>query len=159
MATVTSSMTVNFLSYVQLTVSAMTMLQESQGSIIVISSMSGRIGTPFTLSYSAAKFALEGFYSSLRRELHLQQINLSVTIAVLGYIDTDNAVKIVGDKITMKANPKEECAQVVVRAGVLRHREVIYPYWSQKPLLLLKEWIPGLLERLLDKFFIMENIH
>uniref|UniRef100_A0A452I3E3 Hydroxysteroid 11-beta dehydrogenase 1 like n=1 Tax=Gopherus agassizii TaxID=38772 RepID=A0A452I3E3_9SAUR len=88
MAAVTSSMTVNFLSYVQLTVSAMTMLQESQGSIIVISSLSGRIGAPFTLSYSAAKFALEGFYSSLRRELRLREISLSVTVAVLGYIDT-----------------------------------------------------------------------
>uniref|UniRef100_A0A8C8SXC8 Uncharacterized protein n=1 Tax=Pelusios castaneus TaxID=367368 RepID=A0A8C8SXC8_9SAUR len=158
MATVSSSMTVNFLSYVQLTVSALSMLQESQGSIIVISSLSGRIATPFSLSYSAAKFALEGFYSSLRRELRLRQINLSVTIAVLGYIDTDNALKIVGDKITMQANPKEECAQVVVRAGVLRHREVIYPYWSQKPLLLLKDWMPDLMERLLDKFMILEKI-
>uniref|UniRef100_A0A8C0HDR5 Uncharacterized protein n=1 Tax=Chelonoidis abingdonii TaxID=106734 RepID=A0A8C0HDR5_CHEAB len=88
MAAVTSSMTVNFLSYVQLTVSAMTMLQESQGSITVISSLSGKEGTPFSLSYSAAKFALEGFYSSLRRELRLREISLSVTVAVLGYIDT-----------------------------------------------------------------------
>uniref|UniRef100_A0A8C3FWC6 DHI1A protein n=1 Tax=Chrysemys picta bellii TaxID=8478 RepID=A0A8C3FWC6_CHRPI len=158
MAAVTSSMTVNFLSYVQLTVSAMTMLQESQGSIIVISSLSGRIGAPFTLSYNAAKFALEGFYSSLRRELRLREISLSVTVAVLGYIDTDNALKSVGDKITMQANPKEECAREVVRAGVLRHREVIYPYWGLKPLLLLKEWMPGLMERLLDKFFVLENI-
>uniref|UniRef100_A0A452I3B3 Hydroxysteroid 11-beta dehydrogenase 1 like n=1 Tax=Gopherus agassizii TaxID=38772 RepID=A0A452I3B3_9SAUR len=142
MAAVTSSMTVNFLSYVQLTVSAMTMLQESQGSIIVISSLSGK-EAPFTLSYSAAKFALEGFYSSLRRELRLREISLSVTVAVLGYIDTDNALKIIGDKITMQANPKEECAREVVRAGVLRHREVIYPYWSLKPLLLLKEWMPA----------------
>lgn len=70
----------------------------------------------------------------------------------------DNALKIIGDKITMQASPKEECAQEVVRAGVLRHREVIYPYWSLKPLLLLKEWVPGLIERLLDKFFILENI-
>ncbi|XP_024053801.1 hydroxysteroid 11-beta-dehydrogenase 1-like protein B [Terrapene carolina triunguis] len=158
MAAVTSSMTVNFLSYVQLTVSAMTMLQESRGSIIVISSLSGRIGAPFTLSYNAAKFALEGFYSSLRRELCLREISLSVTVAVLGYIDTDNALKSIGDKITMQANPKEECAREVVRAGVLRHREVIYPYWVLKPLLLLKEWMPGLMERLLDKFFVLENI-
>nr|XP_032643567.1 hydroxysteroid 11-beta-dehydrogenase 1-like protein B [Chelonoidis abingdonii] len=158
MAAVTSSMTVNFLSYVQLTVSAMTMLQESQGSITVISSLSGRIGTPFSLSYSAAKFALEGFYSSLRRELRLREISLSVTVAVLGYIDTDNALKIIGDKITMQANPKEECAREVVRAGVLRHREVVYPYWSLKPLLLLKEWMPGLMERMLDKFLVLENI-
>ncbi|XP_074868783.1 hydroxysteroid 11-beta-dehydrogenase 1-like protein B isoform X2 [Carettochelys insculpta] len=158
MAEVTRTMTVNFLSYVQLTLSAMTMLKESQGSIIVISSMSGRIAAPFNLPYCASKFALEGFYSSLRRELHLQQTNLSITVAVLGYIDTDSALKIVGDKIIMKASPKEECAREVVRAGVLRHREVIYPYWSIKPFLLLKEWMPTLLERFLDKYFILENI-
>ncbi|XP_006019896.1 hydroxysteroid 11-beta-dehydrogenase 1-like protein B [Alligator sinensis] len=158
MTEVTSSMTVNFLSYVQLTASAMTMLKESQGSIIVISSLSGRMGAPFALSYSAAKFALEGFYSSLRRELNLQQINLSVTIAVLGYVDTDNAVKSVRDKVRMTANPKEECAQEVVRAGVLRHREVFYPYWSLTPLLLLKDWMPGQIERLLDHFYVLENI-
>ncbi|XP_019362337.1 PREDICTED: hydroxysteroid 11-beta-dehydrogenase 1-like protein B [Gavialis gangeticus] len=158
MTEMTSSMTVNFLSYVQLTASAMTMLKESQGSIIVISSMSGRIGDPFSLSYSVAKFALEGFYSSLRRELHLQQINLSITIAVLGYIDTENAVNAFADKITMTANPKEECAQEVVRAGVLRHREVVYPYWSLQPLLLLRDWMPGLVEKLLDQFYILENI-
>ncbi|XP_009685787.1 hydroxysteroid 11-beta-dehydrogenase 1-like protein B [Struthio camelus] len=158
MAAVTSSMTINFLSYVQMTTSALTMLQESQGSIIVISSLSGRIGAPFALAYSAAKFALEGFYSSLRRELHLQQTNLSVTIAVLGYINTDNAVKKVGDKIRMAANPKEECAQEIVRAGVLRQPEVFYPYWSLKPLLLVKEWMPNLLDTLLDKYYILENI-
>ncbi|KYO31705.1 NAD-dependent protein lipoamidase sirtuin-4, mitochondrial [Alligator mississippiensis] len=121
MTEVTSSMTVNFLSYVQLTASAMTMLKESQGSIIVISSM-------------------------------------SVTIAVLGYIDTENAVNAFADKITMTANPKEECAQEVVRAGVLRHREVVYPYWSLQPLLLLRDWMPGLVEKLLDQFYILENI-
>ncbi|NXE51021.1 DHI1A protein, partial [Casuarius casuarius] len=158
MAAVTSSMTINFLSYVQLTTSALTMLRESQGSIIVISSMNGRIGAPFTLPYNAAKFALEGFYSSLGRELRLQQINLSVTIAVLGYINTDNAVEKVGDKVRMAPNPKEECAQEIVRAGVLRQREVFYPYWSLKLLLLFKEWMPGLIETLLDKSYILENI-
>nr|XP_013800293.1 PREDICTED: hydroxysteroid 11-beta-dehydrogenase 1-like protein B [Apteryx mantelli mantelli] len=158
MAAVTSSMTINFLSYVQLTASALTMLRESQGSIVVVSSLSGRIGGPFTLAYNAAKFALEGFYSSLRRELRLQQTNVSVTIAVLGYINTDNAVKKVGDKIRMAANPKEECAQKIVQAGVLRQPEVFYPYWSLKPLLLFKEWMPGLIETLLDKSYILENI-
>ncbi|XP_025893553.1 hydroxysteroid 11-beta-dehydrogenase 1-like protein B [Nothoprocta perdicaria] len=158
MAAVSRSMTINFLSYVQLTISALSMLQESQGSIIVVSSVSGRIGSPFTLSYSAAKFALEGFYSSLRRELHLQQTNLSVTVAVLGYINTDNAVRIVGDKIAWAANPKEECAQEIVKGGVLRQREVVYPYWSLKPLLLFKEWMPGLIESLMDKSYILENI-
>ncbi|KAE8634451.1 hypothetical protein XENTR_v10002310 [Xenopus tropicalis] len=85
---VVGSITINFLSYVQLTSTALRALQESQGSIVVMSSMSGRIGAPFTTSYCASKFALEGFYSSLRREFDLQKNNMSVTVAILGYIDT-----------------------------------------------------------------------
>nr|XP_028566943.1 hydroxysteroid 11-beta-dehydrogenase 1-like protein B isoform X2 [Podarcis muralis] len=41
MESVISSMTVNFFSYVQVTVSALSMLQESRGNIIVVSSISG----------------------------------------------------------------------------------------------------------------------
>ncbi|XP_006039437.2 hydroxysteroid 11-beta-dehydrogenase 1-like protein B [Alligator sinensis] len=51
MTEVTSSMTVNFLSYVQLTASAMTMLKESQGSIIVISSLSGKESCSLPVDY------------------------------------------------------------------------------------------------------------
>ncbi|XP_029427041.1 hydroxysteroid 11-beta-dehydrogenase 1-like protein A [Rhinatrema bivittatum] len=158
MTAVSSSITVNFLSYVQLTSAALSLLQESQGSIIVMSSLSGRIGAPFSTSYCAAKFALEGFYSSLRREFSLQTKNISITIAVLGYINTDNAVQKVGDKVKMTAASKEECAQAVVQAGALRYPQVFYPYWSTKLLVLFRDWVPDLLAKLLDHFYILENI-
>ncbi|XP_053325873.1 LOW QUALITY PROTEIN: hydroxysteroid 11-beta-dehydrogenase 1-like protein A [Spea bombifrons] len=153
-----SSMTVNFLSYVQLTATALSALKQSNGSIVIMSSLSGRFGAPFTTSYCAAKFALEGFYSSLRRECSLQKNNISVTVAVLGFIDTENAVKKVGDKVTMTASPKEDCAKEVVKAAVLRQSELFYPYWSIKPLVLLKDWAPEFMGSLLDKFYVLENI-
>ncbi|XP_030074381.1 hydroxysteroid 11-beta-dehydrogenase 1-like protein A [Microcaecilia unicolor] len=154
----TSSLTVNFLSYVQLTSMALSLLQESQGSITVMSSLGGRIGTPFSTSYCAAKFALEGFYSSLRSELSLQKKNISITVAVLGYINTDNAVQKMNDKVMMTAASKEECAQVVVQAGALRYPEVFYPYWSMKLLVLVRDWKPDLLAKLLNRFYILDNI-
>ncbi|KAE8634448.1 hypothetical protein XENTR_v10002310 [Xenopus tropicalis] len=155
---VVGSITINFLSYVQLTSTALRALQESQGSIVVMSSMSGRIGAPFTTSYCASKFALEGFYSSLRREFDLQKNNMSVTVAILGYIDTENAVKKVGNKVTMTASSKEDCAREVVKAAVLRRPELFYPYWGIKPIVLLRDWFPGLVAKFLDKFYILENI-
>ncbi|XP_053135935.1 hydroxysteroid 11-beta-dehydrogenase 1-like protein A [Hemicordylus capensis] len=158
MEAVISSMTVNFLSYVQLTVSAMKMLQESHGGIIVISSLAGRIPSPFSVPYAATKFALEGFYSSLRTELRLRKIHLDVTVAVLGYIDTDTAVKAIADKVTMTASPKADCAREIVKGGVLRQREVVYPYWTLKPVLLFKDWVPGLLESVVGNFYKLENI-
>ncbi|XP_056386052.1 hydroxysteroid 11-beta-dehydrogenase 1-like protein A isoform X2 [Hyla sarda] len=153
-----SSTNVNFLSYVQLTSIALKALLESQGSIVVMSSLSGRIGAPFTTSYCAAKFALEGFYSSLRREFVLNKSNVSVTVAVLGFIDTENAVRKVGDKVTMSASPKEECAAEVVKAAVLRQPELFYPFWGIKPFVLLRDLAPTLITHLLDKFYLLENI-
>ncbi|KAM4808082.1 hydroxysteroid 11-beta-dehydrogenase 1-like protein A [Rhinophrynus dorsalis] len=158
MDAVQSSITVNFLSYVQLTSTALSALRDSQGSIVVMSSLSGRIGAPFSTSYCASKFALEGFYSSLRREFTLQKSNISVTVAVLGFIDTENAIKKVGDKVTMSASSRQDCAQEVVKAAVLRQPEVFYPFWGIKPFVLLRDWAPGLLGKVLDSFYVLENI-
>ncbi|XP_073485415.1 hydroxysteroid 11-beta-dehydrogenase 1-like protein A [Aquarana catesbeiana] len=158
MKDVLSSITVNYLSYIQLTSTALKALEKSQGSIVIMSSMSGRIGAPFTTNYCAAKFALEGFYSSLRREFTLSKNNVSVTVAVLGYIDTENAVKKVGDKITMTASSKEDCAEEVVKAAVLRRPELFYPYWGIKPFVLIRDFAPTLIGNILDKFYVLENI-
>ncbi|XP_053558027.1 hydroxysteroid 11-beta-dehydrogenase 1-like protein A [Bombina bombina] len=158
MDTVRNSLTINFLSYVQVTSATLSALQKSQGSIIIMSSMSGRIGAPFTATYCASKFALEGFYSSLRREFSLRDQNVSVTVAVLGYIDTESALRKVGDKVTMVASPKEECAFEVVKAGVLRQPELFYPYWGIRLFVLLRDWAPGLVGKILDKFYVLENI-
>ncbi|XP_073529543.1 hydroxysteroid 11-beta-dehydrogenase 1-like protein A [Phyllobates terribilis] len=153
-----SSNKINFLSYVQLTSTALKALLESQGSIVVISSLSGRIGAPFTVNYCAAKFALEGFFSSLRREFIINKKNVSVTVAVLGFIDTENVVKKIGDKVKMSASPKEECAFEVVKAAILRQQEVFYPFWGIKPIWLLHNLAPNLIRNLLDKVYVLENI-
>lgn len=55
--------------------------------------LSGRIPTPFTTSYSASKFALDGFFTSLRHELTMQKKNVSVTLCILGLIDTATALE------------------------------------------------------------------
>ncbi|KFV61347.1 Corticosteroid 11-beta-dehydrogenase isozyme 1, partial [Dryobates pubescens] len=79
---------INFLSYVAMTTSALPMLKQSEGSIVVVSSMAGKVGFPFTVPYSATKFALDGFFSSLRQEFTIQNINVSITLCILGFIDT-----------------------------------------------------------------------
>ncbi|XP_040276185.1 hydroxysteroid 11-beta-dehydrogenase 1-like protein A [Bufo bufo] len=158
MDAVLSSNYINFLSYIQLTSTALKALLDSQGSIVVMSSLSGRIGAPFTTNYCATKFALEGFYSSLRREFDLNKNNVSVTMAVLGFIDTESAVRKVGDKVTMSASPKEICADEVVKAAVLRKPEMFYPFWSIKPFVMLRDWTPTLISKILDTFYVLENI-
>nr|XP_009936936.1 PREDICTED: corticosteroid 11-beta-dehydrogenase isozyme 1-like [Opisthocomus hoazin] len=94
---------INFLSYVAMTVAALPMLKESKGSIVVVSSMAGKVGFPFTVPYSATKFALDGFFSSLRQEFHMQNIDVSITLCILGFIDTASrflrtSVRVLGRK-------------------------------------------------------------
>lgn len=68
---------------------------------------------------------------------------------------TDNAMKQVEGKIALTASSKEDCAREVVKAGVLRQREVFYPYWSTRAVLFFKDWIP---EQISDRNYNLENI-
>uniref|UniRef100_A0A8B9W7D7 Hydroxysteroid 11-beta-dehydrogenase 1-like protein n=1 Tax=Bos mutus grunniens TaxID=30521 RepID=A0A8B9W7D7_BOSMU len=86
-------MQMNFLSYVQLTSSALPSLTDSKGSLVVVSSLLGRVPTSFSSPYSAAKFALDSFFSSLRRELDVQEVNVAITMCVLGLRDRASAAE------------------------------------------------------------------
>ncbi|XP_073449801.1 hydroxysteroid 11-beta-dehydrogenase 1-like protein isoform X2 [Aquarana catesbeiana] len=121
-------MEVNFLSYVHLATMALPHLTESNGSIVVLSSLTGKVATPFTTSYSATKFALDGFFWSLRHELAMKNIPVSITLCILGLIDTQSAMEKIKDKISMPAYPAQDAALAVVSAGASRVWEMYYPW-------------------------------
>uniref|UniRef100_A0A8D0GDM3 11-beta-hydroxysteroid dehydrogenase 1 n=1 Tax=Sphenodon punctatus TaxID=8508 RepID=A0A8D0GDM3_SPHPU len=137
---------INFLSYVTMTVSALPMLKESRGSIVVVSSLAGKTRVPFTAPYSTTKFALDGFFGSLQQEMTIQNANVSITFCVLGYINTESAVKTVSHVMKVAPAPKEECALEIIKGGVLRKREVHYPRINVAIPLLLRDWAPELLD-------------
>lgn len=63
-------MELNFFGAVALTRAVLPpMLAQRRGRIINMSSIGGRIATPFTAAYCASKFALEGYMEALRLEL------------------------------------------------------------------------------------------
>uniref|UniRef100_A0A8C5TBC9 Hydroxysteroid 11-beta-dehydrogenase 1-like protein n=1 Tax=Malurus cyaneus samueli TaxID=2593467 RepID=A0A8C5TBC9_9PASS len=92
----------------------------------------GTMPTPFTTSYSATKFALDGFFSSLRHELIMQKKNVSVTLCILGLIDTDSALENIRGKVHLSASPAPEAALAIIRGGATRVPEVFYPWWLQQ---------------------------
>ncbi|NXG43583.1 DHI1 dehydrogenase, partial [Psilopogon haemacephalus] len=139
---------INFLSYVAMTTSALPMLKESEGSIVVVSSMAGKVGFPFTVPYSATKFALDGFFSSLRQEFTIQNINVSITLCILGFIDTDSAVRAAGDVLRVRPAPRGECALEILKGAALRRRELYYRYGSTRLPLLLRDCAADLLDYL-----------
>ncbi|KAB0342118.1 hypothetical protein FD754_019044 [Muntiacus muntjak] len=86
----------------------------------------GKIACPLIAGYSASKFALDGFFSSLRMEYEATNVNVSITLCILGLIDTDTAMKATAGIYTAQASPKEECALEIIKGGALRQDEVYY---------------------------------
>ncbi|XP_053558841.1 hydroxysteroid 11-beta-dehydrogenase 1-like protein [Bombina bombina] len=134
-------MEVNFLSFVHLATAALPYLEKSGGSIIVVSSLTGKISIPYTTSYAATKYALEGFFGSLRHELSMKKSPVSITLCILGLIDTQSAMEKIKDKISMTAYPAQDAALAVVSAGAVRLRETYYP-WYVRYACFFRDWFP-----------------
>ncbi|XP_074795741.1 hydroxysteroid 11-beta-dehydrogenase 1-like protein isoform X2 [Natator depressus] len=145
-------MQVNFLSYVALASAALPILAESKGSLIVVSSLTGKISTPFTTSYSATKFALDGFFSSLRHELAMQKQDVCITLCILGLIDTEMALEKTRGKVYMSAYPAAEAALAIIKGGATRAREVFYPWWLEL-LCCLRDWFPNQRDVVIQSFY------
>ncbi|XP_034513481.1 hydroxysteroid 11-beta-dehydrogenase 1-like protein isoform X8 [Ailuropoda melanoleuca] len=132
---------VNFLSYVQLTSLALPSLTDSKGSLVVVSSLLGHVPTSFSSPYSAAKFALDGFFGSLRRELDVQDVNVAITMCILGLRDRASTAEEVRGVARAKAAPGPKAALAVIRGGATRAPGVFYP--RRLHLLgLLRGWLP-----------------
>src|SRR5262249_51693938 len=80
-------MRVNFLSAMYCTSYALPYLKQTQGRIVAISSLAGKMAGPGASPYVASKFALRGFFDSLRVELRSE--NVSVTVAYPGFVRTE----------------------------------------------------------------------
>ncbi|XP_052056664.1 11-beta-hydroxysteroid dehydrogenase 1 [Apodemus sylvaticus] len=129
-------MEVNFLSYVVLSTAALPMLKQSNGSIAVVSSLAGKMTQPLIASYSASKFALDGFFSTIRKEHLVTKVNVSITLCILGLIDTETALRATSGILRAQASPKDECALEIIKGTALRKDEVYYDKSSWTPILL-----------------------
>eukprot|EP00058_Branchiostoma_floridae_P025903 XP_002611393.1 hypothetical protein BRAFLDRAFT_73210 [Branchiostoma floridae] len=84
---------INLVSYVRLASLALPLLKESSGHIVVMSGIHGKVPFPTLAWGSAVKFGLDGFFSSLRVELMKAGQDVSVTLALVGFIRTPMAEK------------------------------------------------------------------
>lgn len=137
-------MDVNFRAYVALATYATPMLAESKGSIGVVSSVAGLIPAPLYPSYSASKFALHGFFGSLRHDYHFQQMDISITEHIIGPINTTNAVKFSKGifKPEMFSTTAEDTAYRILEGTAMRERIVFFPRWVQ-PFVMVRDLLPG----------------
>ncbi|XP_073239517.1 dehydrogenase/reductase SDR family member 7-like [Porites lutea] len=63
------------------------MIERRKGQIVVVSSIGGKFGTPFTATYCASKHALHGYFDTAR--LELSEYNIGVQIICPGPVKSE----------------------------------------------------------------------
>ena len=133
------------------------MLERGGGHIAVTTSIAGRFGFPLRCGYSSSKFALYGFFETLRAEYHDKGIK--VTIICPGRVRTNISLRALdkGGKQHGQMDPGQEgglpaddAARKIVRAIGRGRREVLV---GRKELLMvyIKRFFPGLCAKLSRK--------
>jgi NAD(P)-dependent dehydrogenase (short-subunit alcohol dehydrogenase family) len=144
-------MRVNFFGALYATHFALPHVKRSRGSLVAISSLTGKRGIPSYAIYGASKFAIQGLYESLHLELGRDGVHVGVVSPA--FVDTplrDNVLAPDG-KVwkeppppPFRVWPVEKCVDRIIRLIVKRRREVLLP-WFAGPLLamdrLLGSWI------------------
>jgi short-subunit dehydrogenase len=150
-------MEINFFAPVELTRLLLPELARARGRIVVMSSITGLVGTPTRTAYAASKHALHGFFDALRVEL--RQRGVSVTIACPGYVATpirerallaDGSIQGHDQVAGRKMLSAEEVARRTLRAAALRRRRILMGRETRLARLLSLA-APGLLDRILER--------
>lgn len=128
-------MDVNYWGYVTTAKHAISALNATSGRLAVISSQYGLFNAPFQAGYTASKFAVNGFFKTLRQEL--SPLGVSVTIHAPGGIDTEvtskmkdsnnNAATLTVPSLFM--GDPVECARSILRATDNRAFSAYYPFY------------------------------
>ncbi|XP_078577379.1 hydroxysteroid 11-beta-dehydrogenase 1-like protein [Branchiostoma floridae x Branchiostoma japonicum] len=146
-----AEVTTNYNSYIQLASLALPLLHKTNGSLVIVGSLAGKIASPFVTYYAGSKFALDGFFTSLRQELAMQDINVSITYCVIGLVDTDLPAKfnkMFNFTAKLQRAPPSDCAMAIIRGGAARQREIYYPWGGPWVATKLSRIVPQLLESL-----------
>lgn len=127
------------------------------GHFVVVSSVTGYVGTQFRTSYAASKHALHGFFEGLRAEVFDEGI--AITMVCPGFVRTEIARKAVeaagvGRADDHQANDAgmspEACAKGIARAMEREAREV-YVGGREVAGIYVRRFAPALLARMLRR--------
>ncbi len=128
------TMDINFYGAVYCTYYALPYLKKTHGRIVAVSSVGGKAAIPYNTPYCASKYALHGFYDSLRMEL--SQHGVSCTVVCPWWVATEfHEAQLTKEGVprgprgrayyTKKTMTSDQCAQIVLDAAHKRRREVL----------------------------------
>jgi NAD(P)-dependent dehydrogenase (short-subunit alcohol dehydrogenase family) len=157
LATLEQVMRVNFFGTLYCTHFALPHIKARKGSLVAVSSLTGKRGIPSYGLYGASKAAVQGLYESLRLELAPDGVHVGVLAPA--YVDTPLRDNVLGPDGKPWPNPPpppfriwpvEKCVDRLVRLIVRRRREALLPAFTGPLLVLdraLGSWIGDALLR------------
>jgi NAD(P)-dependent dehydrogenase (short-subunit alcohol dehydrogenase family) len=145
-------MDTNFWSTVYATKYCLPEILKNKGSIVGVSSINGYRGTPARTAYTASKFAMNGFFESLRTEVMKKGVH--VLVACPGFTASNirnNALT--ADGTSQGESPREEgkmmtseeVAEKIFHATMKRRRDIVLTKQG-KLTVFLNKWIPGIMD-------------
>lgn len=127
------------------------MLRQGGGHFVVMSSAAGKTPAPGQAVYSASKFALNGYFHSLRSELC--QKGIKVTVVCPGPIETSKGSAPGSSEKTSseKRVPAERCVELTLIAATHGLKEAWISYQPVLAVMYLVQYIPSMGFWLMDK--------
>jgi short-subunit dehydrogenase len=132
-------------------------LTRGAGHFAVVSSLVGKIGTPYRSTYAASKHALHGFFDSLRAEVAPSGVR--VTLVCPGFVATnvsknaltgDGSAHGVMDGATARGISAERCARAIARA-IEKNRSEVLVGGKEVAAVYAKRFVPKLFEKTLER--------
>lgn len=153
-------MRVNFFGTLYATHFALPHIVRSKGSLVALSSLTGKRGIPSYALYGASKFAIQGLYEALRLEVARHGVHVGVVSPA--FVATPLRVNVLGadgkpwpepPPPPFKIWPVEKCVDHIIRLIAKRKAEAVLP-WRAKPLLLIDDLLGHVIgDRLLTRNF------
>jgi len=147
-------MDINFYGTVYLTKYALPYILESKGSIVGVSSINGHRGTPARTAYTASKFAMEGFFESLRTEVMKKGVH--VLVISPGFTGTNIRNAALNEKgMPQGESPRDEkkmmtpeqAARAILK-GIQKKKRDIVLTTQGKLVVFLNKWIPKIMDKI-----------
>ncbi len=146
-------MDINFYGALYITKFALPHLIESKGTIIAISSINGRRSTPARSAYTSSKFAIEGFFETLRTEVMTRGVHVLVVCPGFTNSNIRNAA-LTADGKSQGESPRnerkmmssEEVAEQTFKAYKKKKRDLVLTFEGRLAIFLNK-FIPSWVDR------------
>lgn len=145
-------MDTNFWGTVYATKYCLPEILKSKGSIIGVSSINGFRGTPARTAYTASKFAMNGFFESLRTEVMKRGVHVLVVCPGFTASNIRN-IALTADGTSQGESPREEdkmmsaeeVAMEILKATKKKKRDLVLTRQG-KLAAFLNKWMPGVMD-------------